>query len=163
MQREAGLEQIKISALNKFMSSKGLKGFDSPESMVRHPPAVTSAVMQQVKALSEKDFALLILQDDEIKALPSGASKRVLIAFTVDLQKFHCGRQKKVFTQLQEVYCDPLQSRQKNILSTFVLSCLEPYVLLPNIRKLTHQLVPDKCCSSQRWIRRIPRCACFFP
>jgi hypothetical protein len=133
MKREAESELIEISALNKFMSSKGLKGFASPEAMVRKPPAVTSAVIQQVKALSEKDFALLILQDDEIKALPTGTSTRVFLAFTVDLQKFHCGKKKNVFTQLQEVYCDPLQSRQKNILSTFVLSCLEPYVLMPNI------------------------------
>jgi hypothetical protein len=70
---------------------------------------------------------------DELKTLPGGASMRVFLAFTVDLQKFHCGRKKKVFTQLQELYCDPLQSRQKNILSSFVLSCLEPYVLLPNL------------------------------
>jgi hypothetical protein len=132
MMRQAGSELIKISELNKFMSSQGLQGFDSPEAMVRKPAAVTSTVIQQVKALSEKDFALLILQNDELKTLPGGASKRVFIAFTVDLQKFHRGRKRNVFTQLQEVYCDPLQGRQKNILSTFVLSCLEPYVLLPN-------------------------------
>jgi hypothetical protein len=133
MMRQAGSELINIYALNKFMSSQGQQGFHSPESMLRKPAAVTSTVIQQVKALPEKDFALLILQDDEIRVLPDGASKRVFIAFTVDLQKFHRGRKKNVFTQLQEVYCDPLQSRQKNILSTFVLSCLEPYVLTTNI------------------------------
>jgi hypothetical protein len=130
---EAGLERIQISSLNKFMSSQGLNGFDSPDSMFRKPPAVTSTVIQQVKACPQKDFALLILQDDEIKALPGGGSSRVFLAFTVDLQKFHCGRKKNVFTQLQEVYCDPLQSRQKNVLSTVALSCLEPYVLMSNI------------------------------
>jgi hypothetical protein len=130
---EAGSELIQIFSLNKFMSSKGLNGFESPDAMFRRPPAVTSAVIQQVKALPEKNFALLILQDDEIKALPTGGSARVFLAFTVDLEKFHRGRRKKVFTQLQEVYCDPLQSRQKNILSTLALSCLEPYVLMPNI------------------------------
>jgi hypothetical protein len=133
MKRQAGSEVIEFSLLNKFMSSQGLKGFDSPESMVRKPPAVTSTVIQQVKALSEKDFALLIVQDDEIKVLPVGGPARVFLAFTVDLEKFHRGRRKRVFTQLQEVYCDPLQSRQKNILSTLALSCLEPYVLMPNI------------------------------
>jgi hypothetical protein len=132
MMRQAGSELINIYALNKFMSSQGQQGFHSPESMLRKPAAVTSTVIQQVKALPEKDFALLILQDDEIRVLNGGASKRVFIAFTVDLQKFHRGRKKNVFTQLQEVYCDPFQSRQKNTLSTFVLSCLEPYVFLPN-------------------------------
>jgi hypothetical protein len=129
---EAGSEVSHISALNRFMASQGLKGFDSPEAMLRKPPAVTSTVIEQVKALSEKDFALLILAEDQLETLPSGDSKRIFVAFTVDLRKFHCGRKKKVFTQLQEVYCDPLQSRQKNILSTFALSCLEPYVLMPN-------------------------------
>jgi hypothetical protein len=132
MKRDAGSEMTEISGLNKFMSSQGLKGFDSPEEMLRKPPTVTSTVIEKVKALSETDFALLIIPDEDLETLPGGASTRIFIAFTVDLQKFHCGRKKKVFTQLQEVYCDPLQSRQKNILSTFVLSCLEPYVLLPN-------------------------------
>jgi hypothetical protein len=127
------LELASISALNKCMFSHGLKGFDSPEAVLRKPPAVTSTAIEQVKALSEKDFALLILQEDKLGTLPSGASTRIFFAFKVNLQKFHCGRKKNVFTQLQEVYCDPLQSRQKNILSTFVLSCLEPYALLPNI------------------------------
>jgi hypothetical protein len=133
IKKEAGSEMIHIDAFNKCMSSQGLKGFDSPEAMLRKPPAVTSTVIEQVKALSEKDFALLILQAEELKTLPSGDSKKHFMTFTVDLRKFHCGRKKKVFTQLQEVFCDPLQSQQKNILSTFVLSCLEPYVLLPSI------------------------------
>jgi hypothetical protein len=132
MKWEAGTEVIQISVLNKFMSSQGQKGFYSPEAMLRKPPAVTSTVIEQIKALSEKDYALLILPEEELEILPGGASTRIFIAFTVDLKKFHCGRKYNVFTQLQEVYCDPLQSRQKNILSTFVLSCLEPYVLLPN-------------------------------
>jgi hypothetical protein len=76
MKREAGSELIEISALNKCMSSQELKGFASPEAMVRKPPAATSAVIQQVKALSEKDFALLILQDGKVTAISILQDKR---------------------------------------------------------------------------------------
>jgi hypothetical protein len=97
MNWQAGLEMMQINAC---MSSKGLQGFDSPEAVLRKPPAVTSTVIEQVKALSEKDFTLLIIPEAELETLPSGASTRIFIAYTVDLQKFHCGSKKKVFTQL---------------------------------------------------------------
>jgi hypothetical protein len=127
MHRGAASELIKSA----FMTSQGTNG--TLEEMFRKPPAVTSTVIEQVKALPEKDITLLIRPDADLVIPPhgGGASKNIYRAFTVDLENF-CSKRKKVFTQLQALPCDPLQSRQKNIVSTFVLSCLEPYVLLPN-------------------------------
>jgi hypothetical protein len=123
-----------------FLSSQG-----------RNPSAITSTVIEQVKALPEEDVILLIQPDEDflwpdadlLSPLPSGASKRVYRALTVDLENFHSGR-KTVFDQLQVLPCDSLQSRQRNILSTFVLACLEPYVFLPNTPQACPSARPRK-------------------
>jgi hypothetical protein len=40
----------------------------------------------------------------------------------------HERKTNQVFEQVQALVCDPSESRQKNLLSIFVLSCLEPFV-----------------------------------
>jgi hypothetical protein len=108
--------------------------------IISQPPAITTTVMEQVNALPEKDVTLLILPDAGLCALADGASKLTSRAFTVDLERFQRGKKKGIFTQLQQVSCDPDQTLQKNtlqknILSTFVAACLDPYALFP---KTTH-------------------------
>jgi hypothetical protein len=134
--------EAKVEAFqNLMMAIQGPNG-----KMVKRteplPPAITSAVIEQVKALPEKDVTFLILPDADVYTLPGINSKHHCFqVFKVDLDNFHSGRKTNIFNQILFLACDPLQSRQKNILSTFVLSCLEPYV---------HVSITLQRCSSAR-------------
>jgi hypothetical protein len=66
------------------------------------PPAITSAVIEQVKALPKKDVTFLFLSSADLYTLPNGVSKRF------DLGKFHSGRKTKVLNHLQILAGDPL-------------------------------------------------------
>jgi hypothetical protein len=60
-QRELGVEWFKRSILS-MQGPNGLK----PKAVYHHPPhAITSAVIEQVKGLPEKDITLLILPEGE--------------------------------------------------------------------------------------------------
>jgi hypothetical protein len=127
LQRELGVEQFKNIVLPR-QGPNGLK----PKALRHDPPAITSTVIEQVKGLPDKDTALLIICDEKLATFFSEGPKHCFKAFTVNLDNFHSGKRAKVFTQIQVLYCDPTQSPQKNLLSTFVLACLMPYGFSPN-------------------------------
>jgi hypothetical protein len=125
LQRELGVEKLKSTML----PAQGPNGL-APKQLIIQPPAITSAIIEQVNGLPEKDIALLIFQDGEV--IFDAGPKHCFKAITVNFDSFHSGKKAKVFTQIQALCCDPKQSRQKNLLSTFVLACLRPYVYSQN-------------------------------
>jgi hypothetical protein len=123
---------------NTIQAIQGANGMKIKHT-ISLPPAITSAVIEQVKALPEKDVTFLILPNADLFTLPSGSSHQCFRAFTVNLDNFHSGKKTMVFRLILELVCDPVQSRQKNILSTFVLACLEPHAPI----LITPQTVPS--------------------
>jgi hypothetical protein len=53
------------------------------------------------------------------------------------MERFHLGKRTKVFELIQYLLGDVAANRQKSLLSLFILSCMEPFVLLPGFSRQT--------------------------
>jgi hypothetical protein len=120
----------------------------SASDLFRKPHNITSAIMEQVMKLPETNTTVLIISDIEDFVAPPVLATlkmvRVFRAMAVNLERFRSGKRTNVFDQVQALMCDPRVSSQKNVLSTFVLSCLEPFVLFPGTPQTTPSSRPRR-------------------
>jgi hypothetical protein len=109
--------------------------------LIRKPHTITSATMEQVMKLPETNTTMLIISETEDSVAPPALRPLKMIrgfrALVVNIERFHSGKRTKVFDQVQCLMCDPKVSSQKNLLSMFVLTCLEPFVFIPGTPQTT--------------------------
>lgn len=89
-------------------------------------PAISSGLIEQVRALPQKATALLIERSSYFDTRSDIVDGPVYGVFTVDLDRYREGKTRRVFKKRMPVECKPNDSEAKHLIGTFAAFCLRP-------------------------------------